>query len=116
MIRAIIIFSFPTVAGEDRDVDSLQSQQRLLWQAPELLRLQTFVEKCGFHQIKINFPFSVNGLKKAADEEGLIGEDVLELFGTQKADVYAFGVILHEIFGRQGPWGNKSMTEEEIQG
>lgn len=36
------------------------------------------------------------------------------LKGSQKGDVYAFGIILYEIFGRAGPYGETLMTSEEI--
>ncbi|GAB0097290.1 Guanylate cyclase [Sergentomyia squamirostris] len=34
--------------------------------------------------------------------------------GTQKGDVYSFGILLYEIIGRNGPWGEIHLTKPEI--
>lgn len=34
--------------------------------------------------------------------------------GTQKGDVYSFGIILYEVISRKGPWGEMDLTNEQI--
>ncbi|XP_013384406.1 guanylate cyclase 32E [Lingula anatina] len=34
--------------------------------------------------------------------------------GSQEGDVYSFGIILHEIITRDGPWGDTELTAREI--
>ncbi|KAK3913296.1 Guanylate cyclase 32E [Frankliniella fusca] len=34
--------------------------------------------------------------------------------GTQKGDVYSFGILLYEVLGRAGPWGRVALPDEEV--
>ncbi|EDW13325.2 uncharacterized protein Dmoj_GI18149 [Drosophila mojavensis] len=34
--------------------------------------------------------------------------------GSQKGDIYSFGILLYEMIGRKGPWGETAYTKAEI--
>ncbi|KAM7281945.1 guanylate cyclase 32E [Ixodes scapularis] len=44
----------------------------------------------------------------------LLRDALAPLWGTQKGDVYSFGIILFEVLGRQGPYGRTSLLPSEM--
>ncbi|KAF5291191.1 hypothetical protein FQA39_LY14433 [Lamprigera yunnana] len=44
----------------------------------------------------------------------LLKKDLNYIHGSQKGDVYSFGIILYELHGRKGPFGETTLTPSEI--
>lgn len=89
-------------ATDAADFDRLESEAyQALWRAPELLRAD---EEAAARRA------AAAGAKSAAAATSSAAR------GTVKGDVYAFGVILYEIYGRSGPYGDMrdNMSYQEI--
>ncbi|CAD5122392.1 DgyrCDS10822 [Dimorphilus gyrociliatus] len=52
------------------------------------------------------------GLLYTAPE--LIGDQSRQSHGTQKGDSYSFAIVLYEIYGRRGPFGDVELSAKEI--
>jgi atrial natriuretic peptide receptor A len=90
---------------------SHQFYRSRLWTAPELLRAETNLFTDGP-------PKKVSIVRKESTvTRGLLARPKPSLVqGTPKADVYSFGIILHEIIVRLGTWGTDidNRAPEEI--
>ena len=75
-------FGLLTLRRRRQDADEEHAKyQRMLWCAPEVLRDRSAT--CGSGSVVTR---------------------------AQKADVYAFGIILYEIIGRRGPYGDIELS------
>ncbi|XP_046651148.1 guanylate cyclase 32E-like isoform X2 [Daphnia pulicaria] len=69
--------------------------------------------KASSHEARMKMQCSKRLLWKAPE---LLRNHNPPLRGTQKGDVFSFGIILYEIIGRKGPWGDLlyTMSPKEI--
>ncbi|KAK9883752.1 hypothetical protein WA026_001939 [Henosepilachna vigintioctopunctata] len=69
----------------------------------------------GLHEfIGNNYESDVKELKRAIYRAPELLRYSSPARGTQKGDVYSFGIILYEILGCSGPWGPTELTHSEI--
>ncbi len=89
------------------------------------------IEKLSFWKRFIVFLVADFGLHELRETAEHLSNDTLEVYkklwcapellrdkgparGTQKGDIYSFGIILYEIYGRSGPYGEEQTTASEI--
>ncbi|KAK3089065.1 hypothetical protein FSP39_000509 [Pinctada imbricata] len=72
--------------------------------------LQQLVSKDGAS--KNNVEKNYKGMLWRAPE--LLRSRSVNVYGTQKGDIYSFGIIMYEILGRKGPWGDIEYSPKEI--
>ncbi|KAL1450523.1 hypothetical protein WDU94_002876 [Cyamophila willieti] len=85
--------------AENDSIGEHQYYRSLLWKAPELLRDDHYLLRNSGDRTQHS------SLRSGYHACGLLRG------GSQKADVYAFAVILHEIVGRRGPFGGCGLYE-----
>ncbi|KAK7085289.1 Guanylate cyclase 32E, partial [Halocaridina rubra] len=64
----------------------------------------------GLHEFKASPDSVCDSRKKLWRAPELLRVPETHPRGTQKGDVYSFGIILYEVFGRKGPWGSLMQT------
>ncbi|XP_035824916.1 guanylate cyclase 32E [Aplysia californica] len=82
--------------------------RELLWTAPELL---PFKRNQHSHH---NSHHNHNHHHHNHHQSQLHQKQKQQQHGSQKGDVFSFGIILYELYGKSGPWGQIKMTCREI--
>ena len=87
------------------------NQHQLLWKPPEFLRYATPATLPSAPTSSL----ASLAISTAVVEPVNFSEDTIHCnFGSQKGDVYSFGLVLYEIMGRKGPWGKSDLRHKDV--
>ena len=94
------------LAGEDEDREGFEYLHKLLWKSPELLRQcyrplcpGTSVKKRSLQQVVAAAPPGIISASASVD-----GSASAKSAGSQKGDVYAFGVVCWQMGSKEQPF------------
>ena len=79
----------------------------MLWKPPEFLRYATLPSAPASSLASLAVSTAVEPVN--------FSEDTIHCnLGSQKGDVYSFGLVLYEIMGRKGPWGKSDLRHKDV--